>query len=59
MVQKAVSLYLKIFGTGTKRVLVESLDANFAKKLLELVGVSEKSEVQNTLSLFKDSLLKI
>ena len=59
MVQKAVSLYLKIFGTANEEgLLVESLDANFAKKLLELVGVSEKSEVQNTLNLFKDSLLQ-
>lgn len=56
--ESSISLFENIWNGNEEGLLVESLDESFAKKLLKLVGVSEKSEVQNTLSLFKDSLLQ-
>ena len=56
--ESSIELFESIWNGKEEGLLVESLDASFASKLLELVGVNQKSEVQNTLNLFKDSLLK-
>ena len=56
--ESSIDLFENIWNGNEEGLLVEALDEIFAKKLLELIGVNEKSEVQNTLSLFKDSLLQ-
>ena len=56
--ESSIELFESIWNGKEEGLLVESLDASFASKLLELVGVNQKSEVQNTLNLFNDSLLR-
>ena len=56
--EDSVSQFENIWNGKEKDLLVEDLDSVFAKKLLDVLNISSKESVTNTLSLFKDSLLK-
>ena len=56
--EDSITQFENIWNGKEKDLLVEDLDSAFAKKLLDMMNISSRESVQNTLSLFKDSLLK-
>lgn len=55
--ESSIELFENIWSGNEEGLLVDDLDKNFAKKLLDLIEINDKIEVQNTLTLFKESLL--
>ena len=56
--EDSLTQFENIWTGSEKDLLVEDLDEEFAKRLLEIMNISSKESVENTLNLFKDSLLK-
>jgi superfamily II DNA or RNA helicase len=55
--ESSIELFQNIWEGKEEGLLIEKLDESFAVKLLEVIGINEKSEAENTLNLFKNSLL--